>query len=76
MSLKRWEMLLELQAAIDLEGGLRRFAKRAKVSPAWVSQVLSQKKKPGPKILKALGLKVAPERYIQSRERDPRTLPR
>jgi DNA-binding phage protein len=61
------QMLSLLQKACDRAGGQKAFAKKARVSKQHVYAVLSGAKRPGPSVLKALGLKVAPIAYRKAK---------
>ena len=46
-----------LALAVEQAGGQRAWAQHAGVSPAWVNSILRQHRKPGPAVLRALGLR-------------------
>lgn len=51
------DVLQKLREEVSGTGGVRRYARALKVSPATVSLVLHRKRGFGPKLLKAMGLR-------------------
>jgi hypothetical protein len=59
------KMLALLAAAIEDAGGVRAFARRHKLSPAYVSDVRLGKRGIGPRIAEALGFRVKITRIVK-----------
>jgi transcriptional regulator with XRE-family HTH domain len=55
--LNRFEVLALLGAQVEQEGSLRACARLLKVSAPYLSDILTGKRNPGPKVLRPLGLK-------------------
>ncbi|HMQ34462.1 MAG TPA: hypothetical protein PKD53_27245 [Chloroflexaceae bacterium] len=51
------EVRAELRSAVAEASSLRQWARQHKLSPSYVSDVLSEARRPGEKILAALGLR-------------------
>jgi hypothetical protein len=51
------EVLQVIKRHADSKGGIRALARHWKVSAAYLSDILLEKRYPGPKVLKHLGLK-------------------
>lgn len=60
------EVKARLAEAVEMAGGVTRFAEQHRISVSYVSEALSNGKEPGPRIFNALGL-IRVERFIEFR---------
>jgi len=65
--LSRQTVLALLREACDEAGSQSAYAKQCGYTPAYLSDVLSGKRDPGPKILAPLGLEAAPSSQMYQR---------
>lgn len=60
-TLSRDEVIGMLRAQIEKAGSLREWARRAKLSPAYISDIMRGRRDPGPPILAALKVQKVPD---------------
>ena len=61
------DVVLELARAIELAGGVRRFAEAADISATFVSLVANRRCRPGPRIAAYLGFVEDDKRWVRQK---------